>query len=162
MALAGAAEVAALSSTAIAREPRGWRGVLTKHGVALVSLFVALSGLGYNTWRNETTEAHRNVRQAAFVVFEQLGQLQQVVDQRYYAGKVTDINRIAGWGKVALIRDMAMLVSPGSSRQASELFDTWQGQLDLLDRGQPAAEREISSAISGVREQVLRDLEGLH
>lgn len=144
-----------------AQSLRGWRGLLARHGVAFVSLFVALSGLGYNTWRNETTEAHRNVRQAAFVVFEQLGELQQVVDQRYYAGKVSDVNRIAGWGKVTLIRDMSMLVSPGASRQAMRLFDTWQGQLDLLDRGQPAAEREISSAIAGVREQVLRDLEEL-
>jgi hypothetical protein len=137
------------------------RGAIQRHGVALVSLFVALSGLAYNTWRNETTEAHRNVRQAAFVVFEQLGQLQQVVDQRYYAGKVTDVNRIAGWGKVALIRDMAMLISPNASRQSARLFETWQGQLDLLDRGEPAAEREISTAIAGVREQVLRDLEAL-
>ena len=144
-----------------AGERRGWRGLLARHGVALVSLFVALSGLAYNTWRNETTEAHRNVRQAAFVVFEQLGELQQVVDQRYYAGKVSDVNRIAGWGKVSLVRDMAMLVSPASSRQAMRLFDTWQGQLDLLDQGQPAAEREISGAISAVREQVLRDLEAL-
>ena len=32
---------------------------------------------------------------------------------------------------------------------------------DLLDRGEPAAEREISVAIAGVREQVLRDLEAL-
>ena len=40
-------------------------------------------------------------------------------------------------------------------------FQTWQGQLDLLDRGEPAAEREISVAIAGVREQVLRDLEAL-
>lgn len=140
---------------------RGVRGVVARHGVALVSLVVALAGLAYNTWRNETTESHRNVRQAAFVVFEQLGELQQVVDQRYYAGKVSDVNRIAGWGKVTLIRDMSMLVSPGASRQAMRLFDTWQGQLDLLDRGQPAAEREISGAIAGVREQVLRDLEAL-
>ena len=137
------------------------RGAIARHGVALVSLFVALVGLSYNTWRNETTESHRNVRQAAFVVFEQLGQLQQVVDQRYYAGKVTDVNRIAGWGKVALIRDMAMLISPSASRQSARLFETWQGQLDLLDRGEPAAEREISVAIAGVREQVLRDLEAL-
>lgn len=154
-ALAGVADVVP------AREPRGLRGVLVRHGVALVSLFVALTGLAYNTWRNETTEAHRNVRQAAFVVFEQLGQLQQVVDQRYYAGKVSDINRISGWGKVTLIRDMAMLVSPGASRQSMRLFDTWQGQVDLLDAGQPAAEREISGAIANVREQVLRDLEAL-
>jgi hypothetical protein len=136
-------------------------GVLQRHGVALVSLMVALLGLGYNTWRNETTETHRNVRQAAFSVLEELGELQQVVDQRFYAGKASDVNRIQGWGKVALVRDMGMLVSPATSRQASQLFASWQQRLDAMDQGDPHAEREISTAIAATREQVLRDLEAL-
>jgi hypothetical protein len=70
--------------------------------VAIISLVVALAGLGYNTWRNESTEAHRNVRQGAFAMLEQLGQLQQLVDQRFYADKKDDVNRITCWGKVAL------------------------------------------------------------
>jgi hypothetical protein len=146
-------------------EPHAKDGVvagLRRNFIAMISLFVALSGLGYNTWRNETTESHRNVRQAAFVVFETLGELQQVVDQRYYAGKTTDINRIAGWGKVTLIRDMGMLVSPETSRQTARLFSVWQSELDRLDQGEPGAEREISTAIAAVREQVLRDLEALN
>lgn len=141
--------------------PSPVRDALARHGVALVSLFIALSGLAYNTWRNETTEAHRNVRQAAFVVFEQLGQLQQIVDQRFYAGRQTPVNRIAGWGKVTLVRDIGMLVTPATSRKAGQLFATWQSQLDAMDAGNPSAEREISHAIAAVREQVLRDLESL-
>jgi hypothetical protein len=39
--------------------------------VALLSLAIALASLGYNTWRNETTESHRNARQAGFVVLDQ-------------------------------------------------------------------------------------------
>ena len=140
----------------------GWAaGVFQRHGVAFVSLAVALLGLAYNTWRNETTEAHRNVRQAAFTVLEELGELQQVVDQRFYAGKASEVNRIAGWGKVALVRDMGMLVSPATSRQASQLFASWQGRLDAMDNGDAHAEREISGAIAATREQVLRDLEAL-
>ena len=41
---------------------------LRRNAVALISLVVALSSLGYNTWRNEQTEANRNERQAAFEV----------------------------------------------------------------------------------------------
>jgi hypothetical protein len=134
---------------------------LRRHGVALVSLTVALLGLAYNTWRNETTESHRNVRQAAFEVLEQLGELQQVVDQRFYGGTSTDLNRIRGWGKVTLVRDMGMLVSPAASREAGRLFGTWQTRLDAMDRGDADAEREISAAIAAAREQVLRDLESL-
>jgi hypothetical protein len=159
--LPGVAAAAAAEGASAGAAPSFWRDVLTRHGVAFVSLFIALSGLAYNTWRNETTESHRNVRQAAFVVFEQLGQLQQVVDQRFYGGKQTPVNRIAGWGKVTLVRDMAMLVSPATSRRAGMLFATWQAQLDEMDSGNPAAEREISNAIAAVREQVLRDLESL-
>lgn len=134
---------------------------VSRHAVALVSLCVALGGLGYNTWRNETTEAHRNVRQAAFVLLEQLGQLQQVVDERYYAGRADATQRIRGWGKVALVRDLGMLVSPESSMTANRLFGSWQDQVDRLDEGDAGAEREISSAIARAREQVLRDLEAL-
>ena len=54
------------------------------NSVALISLCVALIALSYNTWRNETTESQRNIRQAAFRVLESLGELQEVADYRYY------------------------------------------------------------------------------
>lgn len=139
----------------------GFIASLQKNAVSLISLCVALTALGYNTWRNETTESHRNVRQAAFVILSTLGELQQVVDQRYYAGKANDVNRISGWGKVALVRDMGTLVTPETSRKSARLFATWKDNLDRMDEGQADAEREISGAIMATREQVLRDLEGL-
>lgn len=139
----------------------GFLATVQKHAVALISLCVALTGLGYNTWRNETTESHRNVRQAAFAILSTLGELQQVVQQRYYAGKGDDITRINGWGKVALVRDMGTLVSPETSRQSARLFATWADNLDRMDAGQADAEHEISGAIMATREQVLRDLEAL-
>lgn len=129
--------------------------------MALISLVVALSGLAYNTWRNETTEAHRNTRQAAFVLLEQLGELQQVADLRYYAGKRTDTNRISGWGKVTMIRDMGMLVSAETSRQGAQLFGVWQRDVDGLDAGEAGAEQRVTAAIVTLREQVLRDLDAL-
>ncbi|MDB6105600.1 MAG: hypothetical protein JWO52_5599, partial [Gammaproteobacteria bacterium] len=36
------------------------REQLRNNAVALTSLFIALSSLGYNTWRNERTEHNRN------------------------------------------------------------------------------------------------------
>ena len=60
------------------------RQQIHNNAVALISLFIALSSLAYNTWRNETTEEQRNVRHAAFRVLESLGELQQVVDFRHY------------------------------------------------------------------------------
>lgn len=44
--------------------------------VALISLVVALTALGYTPWRNERTEYNRNVRVAAFETLKQLGEAQ--------------------------------------------------------------------------------------
>ena len=129
--------------------------------VAIISLCVALTGLGYNTWRNETTESHRNVRQASFAMLEQLGQLQQLVHQRYYAKQRDDINRITCWGKVLLVRDMGPLVSGDVAATSTVLFDTWSAKLDDLDEGDENAEKAISGSIGTLREQLLVELRRL-
>jgi len=129
--------------------------------VAIISLVVALSGLGYNTWRNEATEAHRNVRQGAFAMLEQVGQLQQLVDQRFYAGKKDDVNRITCWGKVTLLRDTAPLVSGATQQQAERLFQVWSEQLEAMDEGDAAAEKKISDQIAAVRKQLVAELKAL-
>ena len=36
--------------------------------VALISVFIAVSSLSYNTWRNEESEHNRNQRMASFEV----------------------------------------------------------------------------------------------
>ncbi|MDX1554682.1 MAG: hypothetical protein R3212_01515, partial [Xanthomonadales bacterium] len=60
------------------------RQQIHNNAVALISLFIAVASLGYNSWRNETSEEQRNIRHAAFTVLEHLGEIQQVVDARYY------------------------------------------------------------------------------
>ncbi len=54
-----------------------FREQIRSNSLALISLAVAFIALGYNTWRNETTESHRNVREASFRVLESLGELQE-------------------------------------------------------------------------------------
>ena len=44
------------------------RKQLQHHLVALISLFIAVSSLSYNTWRNEKSEYNRNQRWASFEV----------------------------------------------------------------------------------------------
>ena len=41
--------------------------------VAITSVIVALTGMGYNTYRNEKTEINHNVRAAAFETLKNLG-----------------------------------------------------------------------------------------
>src|SRR6476659_6736728 len=117
--------------------PTPWRTALAsgvrRHAVALISLAVALFGTSYNTWRNQTTEAHRNTRTAAFMVLDALGQLQEITDRRYYGGDHSDANRIGGWGKAAVVRDMSMLISKTANTHGQALFMTWQSNVDKLD-----------------------------
>ncbi len=137
---------------------RDWNGRI----LALISLLVALSSLAYNTWRNETTEAHRNIRQAAFAMLEQSGQLQQIVDNRFYAGDRSEMTRIAAWGKVALLRDLGSLMPPQTERDAQHLFELWSKRSADIDHGDAQAEAEISKALKELRRQAISDLHSLH
>ena len=54
------------------------------NAVAIISLVVAVVGLGYSTYRNERTEYNRNVRVAAFETLKNLGELQILVEYAYF------------------------------------------------------------------------------
>jgi hypothetical protein len=144
------------------------------NAVALISLVIAVTALAYNTWRNETTEEQRNVRHASFRVLESLGDLQQVVDFRYYYlpfgehAKAEGELRISGFGHVAMVRDLMMLMPAPGPGAGEELHRQWLerfGDLDDLDESgdhtaaATAAEREITRAIAQTREAVLEILQ---
>lgn len=139
----------------------GWRAALNRHAVALISLTVALFSTSYNTWRNETTEAHRNVRQAAFSMLAAVGEFQQTVDQRYWGGDRSDANRIRGWGEAALLRDLGPLVSDATRERASALHARWSADLAALDGGEREAEERIARATGELRTQLIADLVAL-
>ncbi len=146
------------------------------NAVALISLVIAVTALAYNTWRNETTEEQRNVRHASFRVLESLGELQQVVDYRYYYLPFREQTqregelRIRGFGHVAMIRDLMMLMPAPGPAAGKDLQQKWLdrfGDLDDLDAagdhtaGATVAERELTRAIAETREAVLQILQSL-
>lgn len=137
------------------------RALLRQNALALISLTVALFGLGYNTWRNETTEHHRNVRQSAFIALAALGEVQQLADTRFFGGQRDEANRIAIWGRITLIRDVATLVSVATDDRAKVLFETWSNQSMPFDEGDAAAEKAVAAAVRETRAQVLRELQRL-
>ena len=152
------------------------RAQFRRHSVALISLVIAVASLGYNTWRNETTEQQRNVRHAAFRVLEVLGELQSVVDERYYYLPFSDDSRreaelrLRGYGSVAMIRDLMNLM-PGSAPEAGQsMHELWHMHVNELPRLTPAgehteaatrAERELTAAINDSRMAVVEVLQGL-
>lgn len=152
-----------MASTAPDAKPAasGFRASLRQNVLAMISLGVALFGLGYNTWRNETTERHRNVRQSAFFLLSTLGELQQLADTRFYGLEHSESNRIAIWGRVTLARDISGLVSRESAARADVLFTTWAAQAEAFDHGDAQAEKAVAEAVRAARVQVLADLRAL-
>jgi hypothetical protein len=155
---------------------RSIRQQIQNNAVALISLVIAVTALAYNTWRNETSEEQRNIRHASFRVLESLGELQQVVDMRYYYlpfeanSKQEGELRISGFGSAALIRDLTMLLPEPAPEAGEALHAAWLDSFDRLDdldeSGQhtgPAgdAERELTAAIGRTRDAVLSVLHRL-
>ena len=79
---------------------------IRRHSVALISLFVALSGLAYNTWRNEQTEENNNIRTAGIELLLLLGEFDRVVFHRQYDNDPVLGNPRTGWSLVLTIRDL--------------------------------------------------------
>ncbi len=146
------------------------------NSVALITLSVAFIALLYSTWRNETTESQRNIRQASFRVLESLGELQEVADYRYYyfpfgtghsgEGEL----RLRGYGSVTMVRDLMNLMPPPAPTASDNLFRLWNENVNALaelnGEGQhtqkaSTAEKELASAIKQAREAVIEVLTGL-
>jgi hypothetical protein len=152
------------------------REQIRSNAVALISLVVALSSLGYNTWRNETTESQRNIRHASFRVLENLGSLQEVVDYRYYylPFETETANegelRLRGYGSVTLIRDLMNLMPEPAPAAGRELHQLWNEHVNALARlnadnqhttAAGKAENELSRAIEDTRMTIVAVLKSL-
>lgn len=135
---------------------------LRRNMVALISLAVAVTSLGYNTWRNEASEHNRNQRLVAIEMLLMLGDLQHLTLDRHY-GK--DINGAAilrtGWAKVLTIRDLAQLTEGSVPESAANLYEAWNADSNLLGVDVEGKDR-IIAALEAVRRDthdVLRSLD---
>jgi len=136
------------------------RQQLRDNAVALVSLLVALSALGYNTWRNEQTEANRNVRAAGFEMIRELGSLQQVVFYSHFAAGDERGDSRMGWADVLTIGDLARVMPEDVAGSADRLRETWQRDFAALGADEVAHVR-IDGAIDDLRARTLETLRRL-
>jgi hypothetical protein len=94
--------------------------------VAIISLTVALTGLAYNTWRNEQTEYNRNQRFASFMVLTKLNELQEFVFYRRYDPELeAKGDSIKGWTYVLTIHDLTQVLPEPFRANADKLSVTW-------------------------------------
>lgn len=121
--------------------------------LAIISLMVAISALGYNTWRNETTEENRNTRLASFEILVQLGKLQIITDHAHYGKDSNTGNPITGWGHVAMIDDLSFLMPAPIPGMATSLKETWQTNWQGLGNDEASA-LKITESITDMRKSV--------
>jgi hypothetical protein len=119
--------------------------------VAVISLAVAVTALGYNTWRNEASEHNRNQRLVAIQVLLMMGELQQITLDRQYGTNVDGATLLrAGWSKVLTTRDLAQLMDGSVSASATRLWQVWDE--DHIHLGTDVkAKNRIIEALEDVR-----------
>ena len=138
------------------------RQQLRNHAVALISLAVAISSLGYNTWRNERTEHNRNVRTAAFEVLMRAADLERVSFLAQYDRDRGGGSPRTGWTDVLAIRELAALVPGAVPARAAELQRVWGENWEGLGKDDETAVNHIDDAIGKLREATLATLRSLH
>ena len=131
---------------------------LRRHSVALISLTVALTSLAYNTWRNEQTEANRNVRAAGIELLLALGELEQVVFFLRFDTEAERATPREGWAYILTTRDLAKLTDEPAMTAVDGLFAAWSDGWELLGSDGDAADEasdRISAAIDDARSSTL-------
>lgn len=130
------------------------------HMVALISLVTALSGLLYNNWRDHQNELNHNMRNAAFEVLKELGELQTIVNYAHFDTDSTRGNPIEGWKYAIQIRDLSRLLTPTSQQQGAQLYWVWEQNWTALSTDS-ASEQRISTQIANTRTAVLSAIDTL-
>lgn len=121
--------------------------------VALISLLVALSTLGYSARRHEVTEDNRALREGAFSMLRTAEELQGVVDFAHYDADLKAGNPIKGRGKVLYLRDLGIIMLPQVQTKAKALQHTGEQNGETLPHDEAAAQR-ITLAIEHLRSEV--------
>ena len=93
---------------------------------AIFSVFFAVTGFAYNTWRMEVTEDNSNIRTAAFEVLIVLAEFEQILYTAHYDKNTIDGSPRLGWVKVGLASDLSALVSPKVEMKMEKLTSLWK------------------------------------
>ena len=128
--------------------------------VALISLFVAVTSLSYNTWRNEKSEFNRNQREASFYVLLHIGEFRELLYHlRYDPETVGDELARSGWVEVLAIRDLSLLLEPPIPDAAEALLSAWEDNWETITV--KASGDAVEAELNNMRDRTLEMLEEL-
>ena len=131
-----------------------------RNAVAIISLVVAITSLGYNTWRNEASEGNRNQRLISIEVLRKASELQEFILYRNY--EVDDElrgNNKTGWALVLTIKDLSQVLDSPAPTSATRLWEVWGEHFS--DLGQEDDDVDSYKEILNVLEAVRADVHAL-
>lgn len=130
---------------------------IKKNLLAVISLFVAFSALGYNTWRNEQTEHNRNIRTAGFEMLLHIGELQRITYLAHYDKDQVAGNPRKGWTEVLVLQDLSELIPKSRQLRSEQLFKVWSNHWQGLGSDDQSV-AAIDNAINDLRKDTLNVL----
>jgi len=134
---------------------------LQRNAVAIISLVVALTSLGYNTWRNEQSEGNRNQRFASFMILLKLNELQQLVFHRRYDPEMADKgNPRTGWTYILTVKDLSQVLPAPLPASADKLRATWNINWEDIENDQISTDN-ILVGLDEMRDQTISLLKTL-
>lgn len=145
-----------------------FREQVRRNMVALISLVVALTSLGYNTWRNEHTENNRNQRWASFEILLKLGEIRQQLYFLYWDRDAEERGNPRGiWVDIITIGDLSVVLKAPIPELASDLNVAWnKGEkcIEAPDTCSESKERldDVLDAIEAMRNETLNLLSSLN
>lgn len=130
--------------------------------LAILSIAIAISALGYNSWRNEQSEENRNLRAAGFEIMKESARLQYLVDSITYTNSNDLIKQqetpIVGWVTVNQIESLSQLMMPEVKNDAEQLKVVWSENWQALANDQTANEKVTAAnqqLVNKVRNQLI-------
>ena len=129
--------------------------------VALISLAIAVTGLGYNTWRNEASEHNRNQRLVSIELLLMLADVHQLTQDAHWGDSENRATILReGWSKVLTIRDLAQIAEGSVPASAINLYEAWSTDYKALGTD-IEAEKRIATAVEAVRSDAHEILKSL-
>ncbi len=135
---------------------------IRSNAVAIISLIVALSSLGYNAWRNEATESNKNIREAGFFMMQELTELQEVVLYARFGGEDARGDIKSGWSHVLAVKDISYAMPKSVQEDAVELSLIWQQNAEDISSNQDESYRLVDQLIDKVKKQIVTAINQLH
>jgi len=132
-----------------------------RNAVAIISLVVALSGLAYNTWRNESSEANKTTRDAGFFMMQELSELQETVLFARYDRDDERGDIKSGWSHVLAIKDISYAMPTNVQDHAQELLQVWQENAAHLQSNEDDGYQQVDQAIDEMKQQIVSTIKAL-